>query len=127
MGERKREDLPNAEEALLGVGFTSGGELDSLPDKTSRVVLLHYLHHSRPPERSRTHLSLSLSLSLSTGFLAVFITLHKSGAFSLLVQDETTPFAYKTFIFFYFFLRIGVHFNPCSLAGIPKKLYLNFF
>ena len=28
---RKREDLPNAEKALLGVGFASGGELDSLP------------------------------------------------------------------------------------------------
>ena len=42
--------LPNAAEALLGVGFASGGELDSLPNQSPGIVLLHYLQHSRPPK-----------------------------------------------------------------------------
>lgn len=60
----REENLPNTEEALLGVGFTGGGQLYSLPHQTSRVVLLHYLQHSRPPKRT-CHISLSLSLCFS--------------------------------------------------------------
>lgn len=76
----KKKDLPNPKEAFLGVGLTSGGEFNSFPNETTRVMLLHYLHHSCPPKCPRPyHSSLSLCflflflLSYAVSFSACFV------------------------------------------------------
>lgn len=45
--------MPHTEEVLLGVGLAHAGELYPLPQQAQRVVPLHDLQHSRPPERPR--------------------------------------------------------------------------
>lgn len=50
----EEEYLPDATEAGFGIGFTSRGKLDSLPDKTTGIVLLHNLHHPSSPKRTHS-------------------------------------------------------------------------
>lgn len=60
---KKGKYLPNATEAGFGIGFTSRGKLDSLPNKTTGIVLFHYFHHPSSPKR--THSSYHGRLSFS--------------------------------------------------------------